>query len=249
MSAEISSSPINQFVLKQLEHMLIPNANRLDASNRRQRIIAAALYENHYNPARQMNVREIAKRASVSSATLYRYFSSDEELLTAGQRLSVELYTAFLTRDAWHPNPVFRLCTYLTRWVELWTLPTRQDQRSVVLMKRSARDAELNISSALYFQLIHNFWTSQFRLLQSEGYLSSEPRYELLEALCGPLESRILYPHVVAGLPYVLEKSWFEVCWRATSEFLTLNGTPYFHQMRRKKNWDADLFAFQKENG
>ena len=249
MSAETSSSTIHMFVMKQLEQMLIPNANRLDASNRRQRIIAAALYENHFSPARQMNVREIAKRAGVSSATLYRYFSSDEELLTAGQRLSVELYSAFLTRDAWHPNPIFRLCTYLTRWVELWTLPSRQDQRSVVLMKLSARDTALSIPSALYFQRMHDFWTTQFRLLHSEGYLRSEPRYELLEALAGPLEARILQPNTLAGLPYVLENSWFEVCWRATSEFLTLNGTPYFHQMRRKKNWDADLFAFQKENG
>lgn len=68
MSAETSSSTIHMFVMKQLEQMLIPNANRLDASNRRQRIIAAALYENHFSPARQMNVREIAKRAGVSSA-------------------------------------------------------------------------------------------------------------------------------------------------------------------------------------
>ncbi|WP_085340697.1 TetR/AcrR family transcriptional regulator [Aquidulcibacter paucihalophilus] len=249
MSGEDHSSTITQFVLKQLEQMLIPNANRLDASNRRQRIIAAVLYESHFSPARRMNVREIAKRAGVSSATIYRYFSSDDQLLTAGQRLSVELYLMFLTRDAWHPNPVFRICTYLTRWVELWTLPVRQDQRSVVLMKRSARDPELLAATTLYFERLNEFWTAQLRLLQSEGYLRSEPRYELLEALCGPLESRILNPNTLADMPFVPENSWFEVCWRATSEFLTLHGTPYFHQMRRKKNWDADLFALQKENG
>lgn len=246
MNAETSRTTIDQFVLEELEHMLVPNPNRLDTTNRRQRIAAAVAYLNHYSDTRLVNVRAIAKLAGVSTATIYRLFDSEDALTLAGEKMTFNLYLTFLTRDEWHANPVFRLTHLFTRWVELWTLPTRQDQRSLLLYKRSARDQAYTILIHDYFKQVWKFWTFQFQRLHAEGYLAREPRFELIESLAGPLEARIFYPFMLAEQPPQLDRSWFEICWQATDEFMTLHGTPYFHQCKRRLNWDADLIAFQR---
>ena len=71
---------VDRFLFGQLEPMLTPRTNRLDPTNLRQRIAAAVIYENLFLNFSQISMPAIAKRAGVSTATLYRLFPDVESL-------------------------------------------------------------------------------------------------------------------------------------------------------------------------
>lgn len=245
MTASQEPKDVDAFILQQLELMLSQKGNRLDSTNRRQRIAAAVHFETLSKNYTQLSVPAVAKRAGVSTATLYRLFPDDNALYEAGYNLGLQQYLDWLTYDFVHPNPLLRLATLLDRRVQVWTRPKAMEALSPLYYMICDRDPNLSARVTPYLKYSSDFWLGQFKKLKAEGYLHLEPDWNLIEIFWGPIESLLFYPTVQTDLPYVSDTSKFEDCWRATDDFLTLYGTPHFQTNRNKLNWDADLAAFR----
>lgn len=238
---------VDAFILQQLEQILSHKSNRLDPIHRRLRIAAAVHLETLSKNYSQLSVPAVAKRAGVSTATLYRLFPDDNSLYEAGYNLGLQQYMDWLSYDFIHPNPLLRLATLMDRRAQVWTRPKAKEALSPLFYMICDRDPNLATHVTIYFNHSADFWLGQFKKLKAEGYLDIEPDWNLIEIFWGPVESLLYYPFVQTDLPYVSDISKFEVCWRAADEFLTLYGTPHFQASRKKSNWDADLAAFQSK--
>lgn len=233
------------FVLAKVEALLQPVPNRLDTSNRRSRIVAAAAYENLHNNFAKLNVRDVAKRAGVSTATLYRIFPDERTLYRAGYDLANDLYRQWLFRESNHPNPLFRFSEMLSAWVEMWPRPMGKNIRPGRFVELDRRDAITSVSTKTFFKTALSFWLGQIRRLTEERYLDFEPTYATMEELSGPLEALIFFPTILTCQTFRFEMSAFEYAWRTIDDFMRIHGTPYFHATRRRLNWDDDLVAFR----
>ncbi|MFN8919852.1 MAG: TetR/AcrR family transcriptional regulator, partial [Hyphomonadaceae bacterium] len=245
MTASQEPKDVDAFILQQLELMLSQKGNRLDPTFRRERIAAAVHFETLSKNYTQLSAPAVAKRAGVSTATLYRLFPDDNALYEAGFFLGVQQYLAWLSYDFDHPNPLLRLATLLDRRVQVWTRPKAMEALSPLYYIIGARDPNLSAQATPYLKHSSDFWLAQFNKLKTEGYLDLETDWNLLEIFWGPIESLLFYPTVLTDLPYISETSKFEDCWRAVDDFLTLYGTPHFQKNREKLNWDAELAAFR----
>lgn len=236
---------VDRFLFGQLEHMLTPRTNRLDPTNRKQRIAAAVIYENLFLNFSQITMPAIAKRAGVSTATLYRLFPDAGSLHNAAFQLGLQLVIEWLAIDSNHPNPLYRLTELLVRGVDIWTRPRAKENISPLYFRLCNRVSGLKDHVSIYRKHSESFWLGQFRRLAAEGYIHADPDWRLVEIFWGPVESLFFYPAFLTDVPYVSETSNAEDCWRAADDFLTLYGTPHFHASRKKFNWDADRAAFQ----
>lgn len=245
MTASQEPKDVDAFILQQLELMLSQKGNRLDATNRKQRIAAAVHFETLSKNHSQLSVQAVAKRAGVSTATVYRLFADDNAVYEAGYRLGLQQYLDWLDYDFVHSNPLVRLATLLDHRLQVWTRPKAMETLSALYYKICARDPSVDTLATLYSKQSSDFWLRQFSKLKSEGYLDREVNRNLIEMFWGPMESLIFYPIVLTDVPYTAPTSTFEDCWRAADDFLTLYGTPHFQAMRKKHNWDADLAAFR----
>jgi AcrR family transcriptional regulator len=236
---------VDRFLFGQLEPMLTRCSNRLDTTNRRQRIAAAVIYENLFVNFSQITMPAIAKRAGVSTATLYRLFPDAGSLHDAAFQLGLQLVIKWLSIDSNHPNPLHRLTELLVRGVNIWTRPRAKENISPLYFRLCNRVSGLKDHVSIYRKHSESFWLGQFRRLEDEGYIQADPDWRLVEIFWGPVESLFFYPAFLTDVPYVSETSNAEDCWRAADDFLTLYGTPHFHASRKKFNWDADRAAFQ----
>jgi AcrR family transcriptional regulator len=236
---------VDRFLFGQLEPMLTPRTNRLDPTNLRQRIAAAVIYENLFLNFSQISMPAIAKRAGVSTATLYRLFPDVESLYTAAFQLGLQLVILWLALDSNHPNPLYRLTELLARGVDIWTRPRAKETISPLYYRLCNRDSGIKDHVSIYRKHSESFWLGQFQRLKVEGYLNVDPNLALIEIFWGPVVSLFFYPACLTDVPYVSQTSNTEDCWRAADDFLTLYGTPHFHACRKKFNWDEDRAAFQ----
>ena len=236
---------VDRFLFGQLEPMLTPRTNRLDPTNLRQRIAAAVIYENLFLNFSQISMPAIAKRAGVSTATLYRLFPDVESLYNAAFQLGLQLVILWLALDSNHPNPLYRLTELLARGVDIWTRPRAKETISPLYYRLCNRDSGIKDHVSIYRKHSESFWLGQFQRLKVEGHLNVDLNLALIEILWGPVVSLFFYPACLTDVPYVSQSSNAEDCWRAADDFLTLYGTPHFHASRKKFNWDEDRAAFQ----
>ncbi len=236
---------VDRFLFGQLEPMLTPRTNRLDPTNRRQRIAAAAIYEKLFLNFSQITMPAIAKRADVSTATLYRLFPDVKSLYDAAFQLGLHLVIRWLALDSNHPNPLYRLTELLVRGVEVWTRPRAIETISPLYYRLCNRDSGIKDHVSIFRTHSESFWFGQFQPLKVEGYIDVDPSLDLIERFWGPVVSLFFYPACLTDVPYVSRTSNAEDCWRAADDFLALYGTPHFHACRKKFNWDGDRVAFQ----
>jgi hypothetical protein len=89
-------------------------------------------------------------------------------------------------------------------------------------------------------------WQKRFSKLYADGYVKEPPSWDLIHTFQGPTSISIIL-FMRDGLPALPKSAWFEESWRITDEFFQIYGTPHFHAMRKKMNWDAELEAHRSK--
>jgi AcrR family transcriptional regulator len=238
---------MDAFIWRELIRMLTKSNNRLDVANRQSRIVAAALCENQRLGFEKMSVAAVAKTAGVSTATVYRAFPSDLDLYEACHRLGVSFFIAWLSRDIDLANPIARMTGYIDLFVETFMDP--RIENSMSMNESILADPEHNIAAragVVTVENLHFHWHKRLIKLEKEGYLKEAPSWDMVHTLMGPIESGTFGQKIKTGVAAEPEGSWYEECWVIVDAFFQIYGTPYFHAMRKKMNWDADLAAHQK---
>ncbi len=108
----------HEFMLQQLLRMLAKSPNRLDATNRRGRIVASAAIVIYTQGFQKLSMARIAKQAGVSTATLYRLYPTNWDLYQAAYGLGVSIYLAWLGRYIQAANPLIQFSHYNSIYFE-----------------------------------------------------------------------------------------------------------------------------------
>jgi hypothetical protein len=85
-------------------------------------------------------------------------------------------------------------------------------------------------------------WRKRFARLLEEGFIDQPPSWDMLHALQGTT-SAIIGLYLRHGIQLQPKGSWFTECRTVVDEFFQIYGTPHFHAMRKKMNWDQELDA------
>lgn len=240
---------IDAFIWRELVRLLTKSPNRLDAANRQSRIVAAALLENQQKGFGKMSISAIAKTAGVSTATVYRVFPSDVDLYEACHRLGASFFIAWLSKEIDNLNPVARVATYLELFVT--TFMDKNIENTMSMNESILANTEQMIAArtgVLMIENLHFHWQRRLIQLAEEGYLKEAPSWDMVHTMMGPIESGTYGHKLKTGVALAPEGSWFEECWTIVDEFFQIYGTPQFHAMRKKMNWDADLEAYRAKS-
>jgi AcrR family transcriptional regulator len=237
----------HEFILQELQRMLTRSPNRLDATNRRGRIVASAATVIYSRGFQNLSMAEVAKQAGVSTATLYRLYPTNWDLYDAAYGLGVGIYMAWLGRDIQAANPLVQFTHYACAYFEAcfdvhsknaWSLDQLRGEPSEI--EQMQRYSEIKV------QLEGLVWHKRFSKLYAEGYITELPSWDMIHTFQGPTSILIIL-FIRDGLAALPKSAWFEESWRITSEFFQIYGTPHFHAMRKKMNWDAELEAHRSK--
>jgi AcrR family transcriptional regulator len=234
---------VEEFFAREICNLLIKKDNRLDVTHRKIRIVAATLYEVLTEGHNALSMPNVARRAGVSTATIYKLFPDDKTLYDESYALGQELYIFWLSKDNAHPNPMVRLSALLARRIETYTRPSAIKGVSSLLYSIAARSTCLPAHVARSDGQTEKLWRQHFERLKADGYLTGEVGWPMFQTYWGPVECKSYYKVVTTGEVPEPDGSWFEECWRCLDDFMAVYGTPHFHATRKRLNWDADLIA------
>ncbi|GBF58420.1 HTH-type transcriptional regulator BetI [Candidatus Phycosocius bacilliformis] len=233
------------FVFRELKAMSSRTNNRLDPTNRRNRILAAAIHENFERGFENLSIAGIARRAGVSTATLYRVFGDDRSLYDEAHMLGLSFFCAWVAQDSPQVNPIARMADYLIR-----PLLTYMDPRSLRLgsiqfgLIARTEEGEVLPTSPLLIRYIYGFWDRRFARLRAENFLSEPTSWKMIMDVFGPVQSMSWGLKSNSGQTWLPSTSWYEVCWRVAEDFFQLYGTPHFHACLQKHGWNKELPGF-----
>jgi len=233
----------HEMMMLELQRMLTKSPNRLDVTNRRRRIVASAAIVIYTQGFQKLSMASIAKQAGVSTATLYRLYPTNWDLYQAAYGLGVSIYLAWLGRDIQAANPLIQFTHYNSIYFEAFLDAQSKNAWSLDHLKGEPSEIEqMQRYSEIKVQYENLIWQKRFAKLYAEGYIKEPPSWDLIHTFQGPT-AIIIGLFMRDGLAALPKSAWFEESWRITDEFFQIYGTPHFHAMRKKMNWDAELEA------
>ena len=233
------------FIWQELERFMSKSGNRLDASNRRSRIVASAIVVNYSQGFQNVNMAAVAKQAGVSTATLYRLYPDDRALYEAAHGLGTSFYMAWLAQESTSPNPLVQFCEYTSISIETFLDPRVKNAISMGAFTNALQQLDEHLSIGDLIVIYTNMlWRKRFARLLEEGFIDQPPSWDMLHALQGTT-SAINGLYLRHGIQLQPNGSWFAECRTVVDEFFQIYGTPHFHAMRKKMNWDEDLALYK----
>jgi len=236
------------FITQEFQRLLSKSPNRLDATNRRTRIVAAAAYQNYTQGYGRLNMAAVAKQAGVSTATLYRIFRDDAEIYQLADGLNASFYLAWLSRRLDSTNPIERLAFFSANFIETFIDPkivNANTMRASSNMQPFKQESKSVGNQVNQYTLLN--WHRGLEKLHTDNLINEPPSVDMMHAFRGPsvyITSRCLRNSVLE----TPNGSWFEEAWQMADDFFKIYGTPHFHAMRKKMKWDADLEAYRAKS-
>ncbi|MFN5271420.1 MAG: TetR/AcrR family transcriptional regulator [Hyphomonadaceae bacterium] len=234
-----------EFMWQVLQRLLTKSPNRLDVTNRQNRIVASAAIVTYTQGFRNLSMARVAKQAGVSTATLYRLYPTDRELYKAAYGLGLSIYLAWLARESRASNPLAQFTQYASFYVETFMDGRARNARSMDQLRAEPSQIDMmQRYSELRVQHHSLLWQKRFSKLQADGYIKEPASWDMIHTLIGP-GILIAGLQLRAGIRLEPQRSWFEECWGFADEFFQIYGTPHFHAMRKKMRWDDALEAYR----
>ncbi len=190
-----SKSPVQTAV----EAMLAQPGSRTDVRSRRERTIAAMILEcadKGYGDAKIVN---IAKRAKVSTASVYRDFVDRDGLLMAALQTAVPLFGSNWLVVTEQTDPFKRVEALLLAhgralddpfmgWIfRLYVHLAHTKAPQMLAMARLARDANLAT------------WMSEIAKMQADGHLVATDNHVIVAIILGAIERRTIFARMAFG--------------------------------------------------
>jgi hypothetical protein len=148
---------------------------------------------------------------------------------------------AWLGRDIQATNPLIEFTHYNSIFFETFFDVQSKNAWSLDHLKGEPSEIEqMQRYSEIKVQYENLVWQKRFSKLYADGYVMEPPSWDMIHTFQGPT-AIIIGLFMRDGLAALPRSSWFEESWRITDEFFQIYGTPHFHAMRKKMNWDAAL--------
>jgi AcrR family transcriptional regulator len=224
-------SPVQEAV----EAILAQSATRFDARVRRERTIAAMLLECAERGYAETKVVQVAKRAKVSTASVYRDFVDRDHLLMA----AIETIIPLFARN-WLPvldeiDPVARIEALLLAhgraladpfmgWIfRLYVHVAHTKEPRLLSLARLARDSNLN------------HWSEEIGRLEDAGLLGPHDRMLTIGILLGAIERRTIFARMAFGENDDNPPDFSSVATHAANALFYVHGSAEFWANRENK--------------
>lgn len=182
------TGPAKLLVKASLEALLAKSASRLDAEARNGRLMAAALMECAENGYTGLTMTNIAKRAKVSTSTIYAEYPDRDKLLVAAMEMLFALLATDVIEVPQADDPQERVTQLLMAHGQVYAEPlTIWITRLYVVLTWAGHD-HLRQMGLQAFRGIDAFWAKFLGELESEGHLSGIDSELVVPWLLGPIE-------------------------------------------------------------
>jgi AcrR family transcriptional regulator len=189
----------NLLVAPTLEVLLTDSNSRLDSAARLRRLHAAALVECALKGHAGLTIANVARRARVSTASIYASYKDRDGLLVAAMETLFAILASDVIEVPEHDDPMKRVELLLIAHGEvyaqpLWTWVFRLQSVLVGAGYTHLRDLGLQV-----FQGIDGFWRGFLGQLVAEGHLLDCDLEAVVPQLLGPVERCTIISQLAFG--------------------------------------------------
>lgn len=184
---------------------LAGDIRRLDSKQRHARIIAAAIQECSEKGFRDAAMVGIAKRARVSTATLYLDFGTRESLLEAAVAFASPMIAAELVHVEAETEPRARLVSLLIRHCALFNHPHASWLYRAHVSGELPKDSMIHRYAQSARRQVEDFWAGELALLHDRNVLSIPNINQAVNFLLGTVQRRSLLAMLLFGMDDVAE--------------------------------------------
>jgi AcrR family transcriptional regulator len=193
------SNPMKSAVQRVVEETLALPVTRFDADTRRLRIKAAYILECVEHGYASAKIADVAARAQVSTATIYRDFGDRDVLLLESLEWVIGIFAQNWRVDSVVSDPVERLEALLLThgqaladpfmgWIfRLYVHLANTAAPHLLVLAKAARDANLA------------FWQAEIAALEDQGWLVKTNHKITLAILLGAIERRTIFARLAFG--------------------------------------------------
>jgi AcrR family transcriptional regulator len=202
MSRPVSKSPVSKsYIQQRIEADLAGDEIIVVSDRRHQRILAAAVQECSQRGFRAASMAGVARRASVSTATLYRFYKDKTELFLECVAYLVPLMSETLTASVDIEDPYERIVAMLIRHGEIFGDPFMTWlYRMYVSTDVSGHFVNLNLVARAGRAMTEVFWSSELKKLEAEGHLAPSDHAATINCLLGPIERQTIITQLLFGM-------------------------------------------------
>lgn len=186
-------------IARLVEQTLATPIGRFDTAARRRKILCAALDTVVSDPSLNLSMGAVARRAGVSTATLYRDFADRDTLIDAVLDWVVPLLAQTMTEASQEADPRLRLVAMLRAHADAFNDPfLERVLRQHVLGLNELRPGGLDRARAGR-DLVESFWREQLGRLEAAGLIRRVELKEAINLLLGPMERRSVMARLLFG--------------------------------------------------
>jgi AcrR family transcriptional regulator len=184
----------NLLVPASIEALLSRSSKRSDLTARLQRLHAAALMECAINGYADLKLADVAARAKVSTASIYKTYKDRDALLVAAVETLFHILASDVIEIPQVADPVKRVEQLLIAHGEVYAQPLSTWLFRLYASLASSGHVALCQTAMKIFQGIDFFWHNFIRQLVAEGHLADLVPEQIVPQLLGPIErATILY--------------------------------------------------------
>jgi AcrR family transcriptional regulator len=190
---------MKSFLYRALEAILEQPATRFDRAAREKRVMAAVIIECALNGYADARMIDIANRAKVSTATLYREYADRDALFITAIETALTLLG-----QGWRPNtlpdePVERLKTLLLEHGRAWSDPfLGWIIRMYIIYANTKAPGLLALGKAARVSNMA-YWHSQIEALETDGLINKGDTDTKLAIILGAIERRTIFARLAFG--------------------------------------------------
>lgn len=192
-------SAFKSAVQQAVESVVEQPASRLDSYARQQRTLAAMVMECSQHGYAQAKISHVAKRAQISTASIYRDFQDRNTLLFKSLEWVIGLFAQNWVTQTHETDPIKRIEALLLShgealadpfmgWIfRLYVHLANTSGQSLLPLARIARDGNLK------------FWIEQIASLEKQGLLVQTDHATTVAILLGAVERRSIFARLAFG--------------------------------------------------
>jgi AcrR family transcriptional regulator len=183
-----STIAANLLVPASLEALLSRSSTRLDHTAMLQRLHAAALLECAIKGYADLKVTDIAERARVSTASIYKTYKDRDALLVAAIKTLFSILANDVIALPQHDDPIKRVEHLLIAHGEVYAQPLSTWLFRLYASLAWSGQTDLRETGLAVFQGIDSFWYGFLNQLIGEGHLVAFEPKDIVPHLLGPIE-------------------------------------------------------------
>jgi AcrR family transcriptional regulator len=226
-----------------LEDILLEPVDRFDRDGRARRVMAAVILECAIHGYTDANMAKIAKRAKVSTATLYRDYRDRDDLFIKAIQAALTMLA-----QVWRPqdlptDPLERLEALLLAHGRAWSDPFLSWLIRMYIHFASVKAPYLLALGRAARASNMSFWTQELAKLEAEGYLAIGNTQIILAILLGAVERRTVFARLGFGENDTHTPALDDVATHAALAAFQVFGTAKFWENRddqRCAGWCGD---------